>query len=168
MRHIGYSVRPLDILDIEHLDIHVILSYFDDVVGPSAGLIVPPPKGRLEEDKLSSIPRLMDMLGTKPLEPFMHAVNEYGSVNVLFSVPMGVRGGYRDHMLSIVISPAEVREIVKINKMSGVIRSTAQLIKEHLRINPHEIISTKSRFVSSENSEIMSDLLSETRQFLRT
>lgn len=154
-------------VSIENLDIHIILSYFDDILGPQAAVITPPPESKIEEGKLKSIPRLMDMMGTQPLEPFMHAVDTYGSINILFSAPMMVRGGYRDYMLSIVISPAEVREIVKLQKIRSVLRATAQLIINHFRMNPKDMEIAKSQFISTEPQKITIDLLTETKLFLR-
>jgi CheY-like chemotaxis protein len=155
------------IVSIENLDIHIILSYFDDILGPQAAVITPAPEGKIEAGKLKSIPRLMDMMGTQPLEPFMHAVDTYGSINILFSAAMQVRGGYREYMLSIVISPAEVREIVKLQKMRSVLRATAQLIINHFRMNPKDMEISKSQFISTEPQKITIDLLTETKLFLR-
>ncbi|MHA2170496.1 MAG: response regulator [Candidatus Kariarchaeaceae archaeon] len=103
--------RPRNYTTIDNLDIHILLSYFDDVLGPQASIIIPPPHGRIEKDKLHAIPKFMDLIGANPGEPFFHSLGDYGSINMFFSVPSSkARGGSRDYMLSIVIIPVEVRD----------------------------------------------------------
>ncbi|MFV2015704.1 MAG: response regulator, partial [Candidatus Heimdallarchaeota archaeon] len=96
--------RPTD-TDLSSLDIHVLLSYFDEIIGPRTELIIPPPHGRLEKDKLQSIPRFLDLIGVNPGEPFIHSVSDYGSINIVFTVDQPkARGGSKDYMISVAVS----------------------------------------------------------------
>lgn len=153
--------------NIDNLDIHTLLCYFDEMFGPKASIIYPPPQGRIEQDKLNAVPRLMDLVGIRPNEPFIHLVNDYGMVNILFSVSGKFRGGARDHMLSIVISPAEVKEMVKINQMSSILRATSQLITHYLKDNPNALDQEKSSIIKSEPHKILEDLHNATRTYLK-
>ncbi|MCY3412389.1 MAG: response regulator [Candidatus Heimdallarchaeota archaeon] len=159
--------RP-DSFDIESLDMHVVLSYFDDILGPTVASIAPPPHGKIEEVRLNSIPRLLDTIGAEPGDPFIHATNDFGSVNVIFGVhiPGTVRGGTRDYMLSLVITPVEVRAMVKINQMRNILRATASLINNFYTENPEAISKGSSMYVSSEVGDILYDLFDNTKTFL--
>ncbi len=126
-------------IDITRLDIHIILSYFDDIIGPKAELIIPPPHGRLEKDKLQAIPRFLDLIGVNPGEPFIHSVNDYGSINMVFSVNnINARGGSKDYMISIAISPAEIREMIKISQLGALLRAVTAEIANHYRFTEKE------------------------------
>ena len=152
-------------VSVDNLDIHILLSYFDDIMGPIAGVIVPPPHGRLEKDQLQSIPRLMDMMGAIPGEPFIHSASNYGSINLIFTVQLDVRGGIRDYMLSVVINPAEIREMVKINQMGSVLKAIGAEISNFYRQNPELTQSDKK--LTSEPEKILMELLQEVRRHLQ-
>jgi DNA-binding response OmpR family regulator len=160
--------RPGEV-NIDNLDIHIILSYFDDLMGPSALLIIPPPHGRIEKDTLQRVPSLMDMIGANPGEPFINSIADYGSINMLFSIPTSrSRGGSRDYMLSIVISPAEVREMVRITQMGAILRAVSGIIINHYR-ESEEIAERDSTFnLLSEPQIILSEFLEEVRIYLKS
>lgn len=155
--------------DVTKIDMHVVLSYFDDILGPTVATIAPPPHGKLEADRLNSIPRLLDTIGAAPGDPFIHAANDFGSVNVIFSVSLGtVRGGTRDYMLSVVVTPVEIRAMIKINQMSTILRATASLINNFFNENPDSITKGNSIYVSSEPHKILNELYEETMRFLES
>jgi CheY-like chemotaxis protein len=160
--------KPSDV-DIEDFDIHIILSYFDDIVGPKASLIVPPPHGRIEKDTLFSVPKFMDLIGANPGEPFIHALGEYGSINMFFAIPTQLaRGGSMEYMLSIVISPADVREMVKITQMGAIMRAVSGILVNHYRENEARALEDQSFNITSEPQKILSDLLDEVKTYLKT
>ncbi|MHA2503912.1 MAG: hypothetical protein ACXAE3_13715, partial [Candidatus Kariarchaeaceae archaeon] len=152
-------------ISVQNLDIHVLLSYFDDIQGPIAGVIAPPPHGGLEKKQLEAIPRLMDMIGAAPGEPFIHSSSNYGSINLIFSVPMPVRGGQRDYMLSVVINPVEIREMVKISQMRDQIEKTTKEIKLVYINNPD--LATTDKILSSEPEKIALELLDYIKMALK-
>ncbi|MDH5404205.1 MAG: response regulator [Candidatus Heimdallarchaeota archaeon] len=158
--------RP-DLVDIDNFDIHILLSYFDDIIGPKAAIIIPQPHGRIEKDKLQSIPKIMDFAGANPNDPFIHTTGDYGSINVVFSVPLDVRGGVRDYMLSVVISPVEIREMIKLNKMTTVLRATIAEIGRLYQQQPELARQNQISKLSTEPQEIISDLLDEVRDYLQ-
>ncbi len=157
-----------DSFDVSNIDMHVVLSYFDDILGPTVATIAPPPHGKLEADRLNSIPRLLDTIGAAPGDPFIHAANDFGSVNVIFGVQVNVRGGTRDYMLSVVITPVEIRAMIKINQMGTLIRATASLISNFFNENPDAINKGNSIYISSEPQMILKELFEETQRYLES
>lgn len=153
------------IIDVEKVDLFVIMSHFDDIMGPTADTIIPPPQGRLQREQLQSIPRLMDMIGAKIGETFIHSSNNYGSVNLIFSVPLEVRGGIRDYMLSIVVHPAEVEILVKISQTASVIRAVTAEITNFYRENPE--LAKSDLKLSNEPENLLSEFLEEVRVHLK-
>lgn len=152
--------------NVADLDLHLVLSYFDDILGPTVATVAPPPHGKLEADRLNSIPRLLDTIGATPNEPFIHAGHDFGSVNVIFSVNFSsVRGGSRDYMLSVVITPVEIRSMVRIHQMRSILRATASLLNNYFKENP-DSVGKESIYVASEPHDIINDLYDETMLFL--
>lgn len=157
--------RPTD-TDLSALDIHVLLSYFDEIVGPKTELIIPPPHGRIEKDKLQSIPRFLDLMGVNPGEPFIHSVNDYGSINMVFTVDsLDSRGGSKDFMISIAVSPAEITVMIKISQLGALLRAVVAEIANHYRFkgeleNGIKLISTPQ--------EILETLLYELTKYLKS
>lgn len=153
--------------DISNIDLHLVLSYFDDIYGPKTATITPPPHGKLEADRLNSIPRLLDTVGAEPGEPFIHAANDFGSVNIIFTVKFKtVRGGTRDYMLSAVIMPVEIRAMVKIQQMNQILRATTSLLSNHFIENPEVATKGTSFYIATETSAIITELYEETIKFL--
>ncbi|MHA2099722.1 MAG: response regulator [Candidatus Kariarchaeaceae archaeon] len=158
--------RPTD-TDISALDLHVILSYFDEVIGPKTELIIPPPHGRIEKDKLQSIPRFLDLVGVNPGEPFIHSVSDYGSINMVFSVDnINARGGSRDFMISVAISPAEIKEMIKISQLGALLRAVTAEISNHYRFSAGngdnmKLVSTPQELLESLLEELLKYLKSE-------
>ena len=149
--------------NIDNFDLHLILSVFDDIIGPKTELIVPPPHGRLEKDKLQAIPRFMDMVGTSPGEPFIHSVSDYGTVNMIFSIAsQKVRGGSQAYMLSIAISPVEVREMVKMTQLSALMRAVSAEIANH-----YSEFAENGKRIISEPIKLLKEFLEEIKEFLR-
>ncbi|MCE7734597.1 MAG: response regulator transcription factor [Candidatus Heimdallarchaeota archaeon] len=157
--------RPTD-TDLSALDIHVLLSYFDEIVGPKTELIIPPPHGRIEKDKLQSIPRFLDLMGVNPGEPFIHSVNDYGSINMVFTVDShDARGGSKDFMISIAVSPAEITVMIKISQLGALLRAVTAEIANHYRFKGEREDSMK---LISTPQEILETLLYELTKYLKS
>ncbi|OLS23943.1 MAG: Chemotaxis protein CheY [Candidatus Heimdallarchaeota archaeon LC_2] len=152
--------------DISQLDVHIILSLFDDIIGPKAEMIIPPPHGRMEKDKLQAIPRFLDLMGVNPGEPFIHSVSDYGSINMVFSVDnINARGGSKDYMISIAISPAEIREMIKISQLGALLRAVTAEIANHYRFTEKE---KENMQMVSEPQEIIEAFLEELIVYLKS
>lgn len=155
-----------DVGNYEDVDLHVILSQFDEIFGPKAEFIHPPPHGRIEKDKLQSIPRLLDLIGANPGEPFIHSMNDYGSINLVFSVKnTKARGGSKDFMISVVISPADIRPMVKISQLSSILRAISMEISNHYA---HTNGNGQDEKVLSEPVNILTQLLDEIKIYLNS
>ncbi len=154
--------------NLKKLDIHVLLSYFDDILGPVTAIIYPSAHGKIEEDKLKSIPKLLDLIGIKPNEPFIHSTGDYGTINVIFSVPMKTRGGFKDFMLSVMISPAEIQVMVKLHQMGGVFKATSQLVSNYFREHPDVFLDKRAQYILDEPQRIIVDMYSDVKKFLET
>ncbi len=127
----------------------------------------------MEKDTLESVPKFMDLIGANPGEPFIHSISEYGSINMFFSIPSSsARGGSRDYMLSIVISPAEVRLMVKITQMAAIMRAVSGVIVNHYRETEEKqkdpSFNSEPQVILAEPQIILEDLLNEVMKYLKS
>lgn len=146
--------------------VYVILSVFDEIYGPKAAIILPPPTVNIEKETLKNIPKLLDMSGVRTMDPFIHASENYGSINMLYSVEReDRRGQILDQMISIVIYPLDIQALVKVSQMKGIFSAVVAQISYLIRTMDPEELADLGKF-TTEPSEILSEFVNEIHFYL--
>ncbi|RMG35081.1 MAG: hypothetical protein D6732_09620 [Methanobacteriota archaeon] len=93
---------------------HIVLCYFDEVIGPELVTVSPKFTNPLSEKILGLLPSLMDIQDEILLrEPFIFSNPYFMSYNLIFRVPRSsARGGTDDYMVSIVLTPSDARGLI--------------------------------------------------------
>ncbi len=115
---------------LETLEIYVVLSAFDAVLGPKVLAAIPTPQGLTKKRLISEIPQHMDLVGTESEEPFLMISHNWATMNTLFTIEdSSIRGGMRDYMLSVAAYPALETVITRISRLNSVIRAVVMEVK---------------------------------------
>ena len=124
---------------------HIILCYFDEVIGPELVTVSPQFRNPLSEKVLGLLPSLMDIQDEILLrEPFIFSNPYFMSYNQIFRIPRtGARGGVDDFMVSIVITPSEARGLIV---LSG-LRDSLPTIRDNI---PKTLLEFHERDVREE------------------
>ena len=118
---------------LENLEIYVVLSAFDAVLGPKVLAAIPTPQGLAKKRLINDIPQNMDLVGTESEEPFLMISHNWATMNTLFTIKdAGVRGGVREYMLSVAAHPAVEAVITRISRLNSVIRAVVMEVKSIL------------------------------------
>jgi DNA-binding NarL/FixJ family response regulator len=153
-------------LDTKNFQIYGILSVFDEIYGPKSAIITPKPSA-IENEQIKEIPKLLDMAGVREYEPFMHASEIFGSVNIIFSIKReDLRGGSSYLMLSVVITPLEVQALVRVSQLRGIFNAVVGQIAYSLENMTSSDYNNLGKF-KSEPTEIINDLLTEIKDFFK-
>ncbi len=151
----------------EDLKVFVILSYFDEIIGPKLVFSAPPTSNDLLLEKLKIIPNLMDTTGVNEFDPFIHADNEFASINIIFTLENSrTRSGNDEFMLSVAIYPLEVNALVKATQMKGLLRATAAQINFLLSENDANPLTNGVLNMTTEIHEMLSLFVNESKVFL--
>ncbi len=118
---------------LENLEIYVVLSAFDAVLGPKVLTAIPTPQGLAKRRLINEIPQNMDLVGTESEEPFLMVSHNWATMNTLFTIEdKDIRGGIRDYMLSVAAHPAVEAVITRISRLNSVIRAVVMEVKSIL------------------------------------
>ena len=138
---------------------HIVIIYFDDVYGPQVIMIYP----KIDETKCEVI--------IKTIKPMMDLHTEHDEWNFLYADPLFIsqnmkfshinskhRGGLRDYVISIVVTPSEENFIVKSARIRNYLPTIQELCAPFLFLYEREDCMEILSSLQQEMDEVVNEL----------